>query len=54
MMTFGSGAETSSSEDFGVFGSRLSEVFSDEHFGSGRREGKKMCRRREEKGNNRG
>ena len=41
-------------KDFGVFGSRLSEVFSDEHFGSGRREGKKMCRRREEKGNNRG
>lgn len=33
-------------KDFGVFGSRLSEVFSDEHFGFGRREGKKMCRRR--------
>ena len=36
-------------EGLGVCGSRLSEVFSDERFGFGRREGKKKCRRREEK-----
>ena len=47
-------------KDFGVFGSRLREVFRLSvsicyaAAGSGRREGKKMCRRREEKGNNRG
>ena len=42
-------------KDFKVVGSRLSEVFSDEHFGFGRREGKKKCGRRiRKKGNNRG